>query len=43
MEINWDEMGEDQETGFEQQADDLQEQAEEATGFLFPEDFEDDE
>lgn len=43
MDINWEEMnkGEEPETGFEQQHADLVEQAEETPGFLFPEDFED--
>jgi hypothetical protein len=43
MEIKWEEMDEEPETGFEQQATELQEQAEAATGFPFPEDFEEDE
>jgi len=43
MDIDWDGMDYIPETGFEQQAAELQEQAENSTGFLLPEDFEEDE
>jgi hypothetical protein len=43
MKINWEEMDEEPETGFEQQVADLQEQHENSPGFLFHEDFEEDE
>ena len=40
MEINWDEMDKEPETGFEQQVQELRDHAGDSPGFLFPEDFE---